>query len=172
MDFEHVNFFVLFCFLFCFHFCPDSNFQQVVAEVSEYTHRFVYSLGPDFDPLAPHDFHPTGNESLAATGSTSAESRVYSYPNDPNLGLVPVENGVKCLTCGKIVQTMKSARRHFALVHSTNKEDRKFICEICGQSFAVEGYKYDHIRHSHGITKAMLKNREMPIEFKDEYTNQ
>ena len=106
---------------------------------------------------------------MDATGNSTAESTAYE---NPLVGLVPVENGVKCLTCGKIVQSMRSARRHFSLVHSTNREDRKFVCDVCGQAFAVEGYKFDHMRHMHGITKGMLKNRVIPKEFTEEYTNQ
>ena len=78
------------------------------------------------------------------------------------MGLAPVENGVLCLTCGKTLSTMQSAKRHHTLVHATNKEDRKFMCQICHQTFAVQSYKDDHMRHQHGISKAMLKQRVIP----------
>ena len=86
--------------------------------------------------------------------------------DDPGIiGLVPTEDGsVRCLTCGKTVSSMRSARRHYHLVHSTNKEDRQLCCQICHKTFAVESYLDDHMRRTHKITKSMLKNRVMPQE--------
>ena len=86
--------------------------------------------------------------------------------DDPGIiGLVPMEDGsVRCLTCGKSVSTMRSARRHYHLVHSTNKEDRQLCCQICHKTFAVESYLDDHMRRTHKITKSMMKNRVMPQE--------
>merc|ERR1719362_2016761 len=77
--------------------------------------------------------------------------------DDPGIiGLVPMEDGsVRCLTCGKSVSTMRSARRHYHLVHSTNKQDS----QICHKTFAVESYLDDHMRRTHKITKSMMKNR-------------
>ena len=76
-----------------------------------------------------------------------------------------MEDGmVRCLTCGKSLASMRSARRHYHLVHSTNKEDRQLCCQICHKTFAVESYLDDHMRRTHKITKSMMKNRVMPQE--------
>lgn len=79
------------------------------------------------------------------------------------VGLVPMSDGsVQCLTCGKSLSTMGSAKRHYQLVHVIDKSDKRFKCEICHKAFSVESYKTDHIRVKHGISKAMMKNRVMP----------
>lgn len=45
---------------------------------------------------------------------------------DPLVGLVPYDDGsVRCLTCGKILSSMNSGRRHFMLVHESSNSDRK-----------------------------------------------
>ena len=84
------------------------------------------------------------------------------HSSSGNVGLIPVAEGVRCLTCGKTLSSMQSAKRHYTLVHATNKEDRKFSCDVCHQRFAVESYKDDHMRHQHGISKSMMKKRVMP----------
>ena len=78
------------------------------------------------------------------------------------VGLVPMADGsVQCLTCGKTLSSMPSAKRHYNLVHEKNPENR-VSCPICSRTFAAESYVDDHMRRSHGITKKMLKNRVMP----------
>ena len=57
---------------------------------------------------------------------------------------------------------MRSAKRHYNIVHATDKNDKKFKCPVCYRGFAVESYKVDHMRHIHGISKQMLKNKIMP----------
>ena len=83
--------------------------------------------------------------------------------DDPGLvGLVPMEDGmVRCLTCGKSLASMPSARRHYNLVHANNKDDR-ISCQMCHRTFAAESYVDDHMRRVHGISKKMLKNRVLP----------
>jgi uncharacterized protein with PIN domain len=83
--------------------------------------------------------------------------------DDPGLvGLVPMEDGmVRCLTCGKSLASMPSARRHYSLVHANNKDDR-ISCQMCHRTFAAESYVDDHMRRVHGISKKMLKNRVLP----------
>ena len=77
------------------------------------------------------------------------------------VGLVPMADGsVQCLTCGKTLSSMPSAKRHYSLVHEKNME--RVSCQICPRTFAAESYVDDHMRRSHGITKKMLKNRVMP----------
>ena len=83
----------------------------------------------------------------------------------PFVGLVQLKNGVKCLTCGRILSKMNSARRHFRIMHATDKEDRKFQCDFCPKTFTVECYKNDHMRASHGISQTMMKNRVIPKEY-------
>ena len=85
----------------------------------------------------------------------------YTEDNDL-IGLVPVPEGVKCLTCGKILSNLQNARRHYKIIHATDKNDKKFKCPICHRGFAVESYKVDHMRCMHGITKTMLQNKIMP----------
>ena len=63
---------------------------------------------------------------------------------------------------------MRSARRHFTLVHATDSEDRKFQCDVCHKTFAVESYKDDHMRHIHKISKSMMKSRVMPKEYENQ----
>ena len=82
------------------------------------------------------------------------------------VGLVPLANGtVQCLTCGKTLATIQSAKRHYKLVHATDMSDKRYQCEICHSTFAVESYKNDHMRVIHGITQTMLKNRVMPENY-------
>ena len=92
---------------------------------------------------------------------------ILGYEEEPSqiVGLVPFEDGtVKCLTCGKTVSSMRSARRHYTLVHATDRSDRRYKCQICHVDFAVESYRDDHMRVRHGITKSMMKNRVMPFD--------
>jgi len=104
--------------------------------------------------------NPTGDDDNKGYDDDSEPGDHHS--SSGNVGLIPVAEGVRCLTCGKTLSSMQSAKRHYTLVHATNKEDRKFSCDVCHQRFAVESYKDDHMRHQHGISKSMMKKRVMP----------
>jgi len=105
--------------------------------------------------------NPTGEDDNKGYDDDDSEPEGH-HSSSGNVGLIPVAEGVRCLTCGKTLSSMQSAKRHYTLVHATNKEDRKFSCDVCHQRFAVESYKDDHMRHQHGISKSMMKKRVMP----------
>ena len=60
-----------------------------------------------------------GYESQDHPGQSS--SGLSNEASSGIIGLVPTSDGVRCLSCGKTLSTMSSAKRHYTLVHATNK---------------------------------------------------
>jgi len=147
--------------------------QQVKKPKRE---QIIQQIQPKQEPVTHHEIdmsESVGIENVEADVETYDEY----YDEDANMdntgedskghesgeivGLVPMSDGsVQCLTCGKTLSSMPSAKRHYNLVHEKNME--RVSCQICPRTFAAESYVDDHMRRSHGITKKMLKNRVMP----------
>ena len=89
-------------------------------------------------------------------------SHLLDFQEDGLIGLVHVPEGVKCLSCGKVVASMRSAKRHYQIMHATDRNDRNFKCPVCAQDFAVASYLSDHMRKVHRISQTMLKTKVMP----------
>jgi len=67
-----------------------------------------------------------GYESQDHPGQSS--SGLSNEASSGIIGLVPTSDGVRCLSCGKTLSTMSSAKRHYTLVHATNKEMTENTC--------------------------------------------
>jgi len=97
--------------------------------------------------------NPTGEDDNKGNFEDSGDSG-----NMAIMGLVPMADGVvKCLTCGKGLSTMGTAKRHYRLVHGD--KSKRMPCPICQRTFAAQSYVTDHMRKVHGITTSMMENK-------------
>ena len=57
-----------------------------------------------------------------------------------------IDEKFKCTNCDKIFKNRKSLRRHFVVVHETNKNEK---CDECGKTFRTKSNLRQHIQCVH-----------------------
>ncbi len=65
------------------------------------------------------------------------------------------EGKVACSTCGKQLSNITNGRRHFASAHQWNQPA---TCKICQKSFKNPQTRDSHLRQTHHVSPAMIKN--------------
>ena len=70
-------------------------------------------------------------------------------------GLVQVENGYMCITCGKIISNLYNGNRHVQEKHRSNQRAQ---CKICKKFYKNIRHRNDHYKMTHGVSAKQMNN--------------
>ena len=70
-------------------------------------------------------------------------------------GLVVLDQGVMCITCGKVLSSEAIGKRH---VKESHRPTQKVQCRICKRFYKNERARNEHYRTAHGVTAKQMQN--------------